>query len=74
MRSESAPEPLDLDRDLPTTQQDIEALRKCQHLPRLDFEEYLAFLESMPPHSYSELKARPGPRGDAMFDLLSDDE
>lgn len=53
-------QPLDLERDLPTTRQDVEALRRLAHPPVKD---YLAWLARLPQPSAEELARRPGPRG-----------
>ncbi|MEQ8767724.1 MAG: hypothetical protein RL885_27730 [Planctomycetota bacterium] len=70
MSSNDAADRLDLDRDLPTTERDVEALRACRTLPRLDLEAYLAFLEAMGPLPQEELRKRRGPRGDQVFEVL----
>ena len=71
MRSSDSPEPLDLERDLPTTVEDIAALRRLRNRPRLSLEEYLAFLRSLGSPPASGLRSRKGPRGDRPFDLLA---
>lgn len=60
---------LDLDRDLPTTPEDIAALRRLKSIPALDFDQYLLFLSSLLAPSNEELRARRGPRGDEPFVL-----
>jgi hypothetical protein len=60
---------LDLDRDLPTSPEDIAALRRLRSLPGLDFDQYLHFLSSFPPPSNEELRSRRGPHGDEPFVL-----
>lgn len=62
MSSSDSPE-LDLDRDLPTTPADVEALhRLCEARP-ISTEQYLRFLACLEPESPEALRARPGPRG-----------
>ncbi|MBX5483713.1 MAG: hypothetical protein IRZ16_17965 [Myxococcaceae bacterium] len=53
---------LDLDRGIPTTPSDVEALRRNRPGP-MTFEEYLRFLEQFPRPSYEQLEKRLGPRG-----------
>jgi hypothetical protein len=77
MRSADAdrPEPLDLERDLPTTPADVAALRRARTKNRrLDFDAYLDFLAALNPADPAALHARKGPRG-APFRLppLSDE-
>ncbi|HET7291006.1 MAG TPA: hypothetical protein VFM88_01150 [Vicinamibacteria bacterium] len=55
---------LDLDRDLPTTAEDVEALHRLRRLPPMTADEYLRFLASFAPPSAEALRARPGPRGE----------
>lgn len=61
---------IDLDRDLPTTREDVAALRLARRTGTLDPEGYLEFLSRLPPAAASALRARPGPRGEAPFDLI----
>ena len=63
-------EPLDLDRDLPTTRDDVTALRRLRTQPRMTFDEYLQALAALDRPEPHLLRDRPGPRG-APFDLLS---
>jgi len=70
MSSNEGLDALDLDRDLPTTPRDVEALRACRYVPRLDFEAYLELLESMGPPPDDELRRRKGPRGEEVFEVL----
>lgn len=58
-------QPLDLERDLPTSRRDVEALRRLAH-PKVD--DYLAWLARLPQPSPEELARRRGPRGQP-FDL-----
>jgi hypothetical protein len=41
------PEPLDLERDLPTTAEDVAALRRIRESRRISFAEYLRFLSRL---------------------------
>ncbi len=54
---------LDLERDLPTTDADVVALRRLRY-PKLSAAEYLRFLRSLPPPNPQTLRDRPGPRGE----------
>ena len=58
---------IDLERDHPTTREDVAAQRRLAH-PRLDFAAYLRFLEVFPLPSWEVLRGRRGPRGEP-FDL-----
>lgn len=60
----------DLERDLPTTAEDLAALKRLRGVPRLDGEGYLRFLASFEPPSHEELRSRRGPRGEEPFSLL----
>ncbi len=42
---------LDLERDLPTTREDVNALRRAVSLSPLDLRGYLEFLAQLPPRS-----------------------
>jgi hypothetical protein len=57
-------EPLDLDRGLPTTPEDVEVLRRLREGGPMPFEEYLRALSLLKPPSWEELRARRGPRGE----------
>jgi len=46
--SSNSPEPLDLERDLPTSVEDVAALRRIRESRRLPFAEYLRFLSRLP--------------------------
>jgi hypothetical protein len=64
MSSKPRSEPLDLDRGLPTTPEDVRALRSSAAASRVVPEEdYLAFLASSPPPTREELRRRKGPSG-----------
>lgn len=45
--SSKKPEPLDLEKDLPTTPEDIAALRHLRWSRRLGFADYLRFLSQL---------------------------
>lgn len=60
---------LNLDSDLPTSEQDILALRRARNIPKLDLAGFLQFLAHFdPPHS-DLLRKRKGPRGSTRFEL-----
>ena len=67
MRSSARFETIDLARDLPTTAEDTEALRRARRARPLDFEAYLRFLDQIPIPTPGELRERRGPRGDRPF-------
>ncbi len=48
---------------IPTTPEDVEALRRARP-PAPDWDTYLAFLAALPPPSFEALRSRPGPRGE----------
>jgi hypothetical protein len=60
---------LDLQRDLPTTAQDVEALRQLRPGGPIGFHAYLAFLASLPPATAAALRTRPGPARGSPFEL-----
>jgi hypothetical protein len=61
---------LDLDRDLPTTAEDVAALRSAKSIQPLDSYACLRFLASLPPCPTRSLRERPGHRGDRPFSLV----
>ena len=69
MRSDERSEALDLERDLPTTPEDVLALRRAKSLGRLDLEGYLDFLAQLPEPAVVNPRSRRGPRGDRPFEL-----
>ena len=69
MRSNDSPDILRLDRDLPTTAEDVAALRRLRYGPRLALAEYLQCLAALDPPSNAALRAREGPSGPP-FDLV----
>jgi hypothetical protein len=70
MSSSACPERLDLDRDLPTTPDDVAALDRLASTPGLTLEAYLRFLGTFGALPTSRLHARQGPDGEP-FDLLA---
>jgi hypothetical protein len=69
LNSNGSPESLDLDRDLPTTAEDVEALRRAREMTTMDTEAYLRFLAQFGHASPERLRERKGPAGEP-FDLL----
>ncbi len=69
MKSANSNKLVNLEQDLPTSREDILALRLARECRRLSFEDYLAFLASFPPVSMDELRARKGPAGDKSFEI-----
>lgn len=61
------PEPLDLERDLPTTREDVAALAAVRRLP-VSAAAYEQFLRSLGDLPYDALLARRGPHGE-LFEL-----
>ena len=70
MRSPDRCRMLDLEHDLPTTAEDVAALRRARLALPLDLDGYLRFLAQIPPSSASNLRAKSGPRADHPFDLV----
>lgn len=64
MRSNGPSDPLDLERGLPTTPDDVAALRRLRQPRAISTKELLRFLALLGPPSYEALKARSGPRGE----------
>jgi hypothetical protein len=60
--STDRPERLDLASGLPTTEQDVAALRSLRY-PRMTDEEYALFLEALGAPDRATLAAKPGPQG-----------
>ena len=69
MRSSASREALSLDRDLPTTTNDVIVLRRLRHAQRISLEDYLRFLSGFDPLPPSVLRRRKGPAG-SPFDLV----
>jgi hypothetical protein len=68
MRSERRSELADFARDLPTTVEDVAALRRLRSRVTT-IEAYLRFLEDLGPTSPDRLRRRSGPVGDVPFHL-----
>lgn len=68
MSSNDRSEPLNLARGLPTTEQDVAALRALRY-PSMTGLEYARCLASLPATPHAELAAKRGPRGEP-FRLL----
>ena len=64
MSSNDHSEPLDLERGLPTTERDVEALRAMRH-PRMTDAQYQRFLASLGAPDHASLAAKRGPHGEA---------
>lgn len=60
---------MDLERDLPTTAEDVAALRRARAAARGEPIDYLEFLRTFGDASPEELRARPGPRANRPFEL-----
>jgi len=69
MSSSDSADVLDLERDLPTTVEDVVALSRLRHHPRMELDAYFRFLSSFPPATVEALTARRGPRGPEPFTL-----
>ncbi len=64
MSSSGSADPLDLARDLPTSADDVAALRRAAAPRRVPLNDYLRFLDSLGPVPPEALRGRPGPRGE----------
>jgi hypothetical protein len=69
MKSKNRPELLDFERDVPTTESDILALRRVRNLTQMDLKAYIRFLESFGSPPGSQLRAKRGPAGPEPFEL-----
>jgi len=69
MKSSNSSELLDLKHDLPTTWEDVTALRRVQPSQRLSFADYIEFLARLPQASSHALRARKHPSGAKPFEL-----
>jgi hypothetical protein len=69
MKSSESSRLLDLEKDLPTTREDILALREAREPQPMSFAAYLAFLANFPPPPPAQLRARRGPAGSTPFEL-----
>jgi hypothetical protein len=65
MTSSDSADHLRLDRDLPTTADDVSALRNARRSQAVELEQYLRFLSSFPTPAASVLRSRRGPPGPA---------
>ena len=68
MSSDARANLLDLDRGLPTTAADVEALRRLP-MPTLTTADYMSWLRWFEPKDASVLRDRRGPSGDEPFRL-----
>jgi hypothetical protein len=64
MSSNDRSEPLDLQRGLPTTERDVEALRALRY-PRMSDTEYVRFLATFTAYDRASLAAKRGPHGES---------
>jgi hypothetical protein len=71
MTSGDSADVLRLDRDLPTTAEDVAVSRRLRHGPTLGFDEYLRCLAALDPASTERLRSRPG-AGGPPFDLIDE--
>jgi hypothetical protein len=69
MKSKESSSLLDLDRDLPTSAEDIVALRQTRRRDTADLKTYFEFLSQFPAASTEELRAKKGPCGQKPFEL-----
>ncbi len=69
MRSSDRSDLLDLERDLPTTREDVAALARLRRHPPMDLDNYFRFLAAFPAPTLDELAARRGPEGPEPFVL-----
>jgi hypothetical protein len=65
MPSDGLSEPLDLERGLPTTPEDVAALRRLRSLRPVATADYLRFMAALKPPAWTSLRARRGPRGES---------
>lgn len=70
MKSSDRSDRLALDRGLPTTPEDSEALRIAKASRSIDLDEYLRFLSQLQPLAPEKLRSKRGPR--AVFRLTID--
>jgi hypothetical protein len=63
MNSNDRSEPLDLERGLPTSQRDVEALRALRY-PRMTDAQYVRLLAALPAPDRAALAAKRGPHGE----------
>ena len=67
MRSSARSDRLDLERGLPTTADDVEALRRAAAAGPRGLVDYLHFLAQLPAVPRDALRAKRGPRADRPF-------
>ena len=70
MNSNDRSEPLDLEKGLPTTELDVDALRAVRY-PKMTDAQYQRFLASLPALDRASLAAKRGPQGEP-FSLSRD--
>jgi hypothetical protein len=69
MKSANSCRLLDLEHDIPTSRDDVLALRRARVSRPLDFMSYLQFLSGFPSPTEDELRVRKGPTGTRPFEL-----
>jgi hypothetical protein len=69
MRSSDRSRAIDLDQDLPTTEEDVAALRRVSALTSLDLDGYLRFLAELPAPRSGVPRSRRRPRSVVPFEL-----
>jgi hypothetical protein len=69
MKSADSYKLADLEHDLPTTREDVLAMRRARESQPLNLAAYLEFLATFPPPSITALRARKGPAGVKPFEL-----
>ena len=70
MSSSDSGDVLDLDRDLPTTAEDVAVLNRLRYGRRLTFDQYLEYLAALDAPPNACRRSRPAPGG-APFDLIA---
>jgi hypothetical protein len=66
MNSNDRSELLDLERGLPTTGRDVDALRALRY-PKMSDAQYVRYLASLPPPDRALLASKRGPQGEVFF-------
>ena len=69
MSSSDSADLLDLDRDLPTTAEDVAVLHRLRYGRRLTFDQYLECLAALDAHPPTRLRSRPAIGGEP-FELI----
>jgi hypothetical protein len=69
MKSKNRSDLLDFERDVPTSESDILALRRARTLTQMDLRAYIKFLESFGSLPASQLRSKRGPVGPEPFEL-----